>query len=138
MKLLNLNTPREIPPVVFYARCQGLLDLSLNIPVHEARDFHCCSHVLLTWRKGPYQSEHEAVGVIIRKLAVLVHLGANVSRVGCPNIPTSVLFQSGFTTITRHRGDPFDPLADIQCAFEKAERQTRSHARHLTAWESRC
>ena len=74
---------------------------------------------LLIWRKGPYQSEHEAVRVIFRKLAIPGRQGGrSQSWMAKRLIFCSVLKR--LHDDHPYTGDPFDELADIQCILEKS------------------
>ena len=68
LRLLNLiireGTPR---PLVSYALCQGLIVFFHNLPMAEARDVHCCSHVVENLGKRTIPSDHAAVRFVIQK-----------------------------------------------------------------------
>ena len=63
----------------------------INIPIAEARDFHCSSHVFENLGKRSIPSEH-AAGRGHSKADYSGDTRANAFRVGCPNVPFSVLF----------------------------------------------
>ena len=68
LKLLNLITLGEIPrPWVTYVLCQELIGFFVNLPMAEARDFHCSSHVVENLGKKTIPSDHAAVRFVIQK-----------------------------------------------------------------------
>ena len=64
-----------------------------NLPMAEARDFHCYSHVFENLEKRTIPSDHAAVCFVIQKTTTRGHnTRANVFPAGCPNIPFSAPF----------------------------------------------
>ena len=73
-----------------YTRTLSRIDRAfINVPVAEARDFHCYSHVFENLEKRSIPSE---LYVCLIKKRLIGDTRANASRVGCPNILSSVLF----------------------------------------------
>ena len=50
-----------------YALHQGLIAFFINLPMAEARDFHCYSHVFENLGKRTIPSDHAAVRLVIHK-----------------------------------------------------------------------
>ena len=68
LKLLNLITRGGTPqPLESYALCQGLSDFFINLPMAEARDFHCYCHVFENLGNRTIPSDHAAVRLVIPK-----------------------------------------------------------------------
>ena len=68
LRLLNLITRGGTPqPLGSYALFQGLIDFFINLPMAEARDFHCFSHVFENLKNRTIPSDHGAVRLIIQK-----------------------------------------------------------------------
>ena len=65
-RLLQLITPGGTPQLLgSHALCQGLIAfLTKNLPMAEAGDFHCYSHVFENWS---IPSDHAAVRLVIQK-----------------------------------------------------------------------
>ena len=70
-----------------------------NLPMAEARDFHCYSMSSRTWGTGPFR--------VITRRCVLSLISqpigcnrANAFQVGCPNIPFSAPFCNDLTMTT--------------------------------------
>ena len=125
LKLLNLITLGETPPSMeLYARYQGLIELFINIPMTEARDFHCQSHVFENLEKRSIPSDHAAVACGFFKLRLIGDTRANAFQVGCPNIPSSVLFLKRLDDGHQCPADPFGALEDFNNILEKAQRLT--------------
>ena len=68
---------------------------------------------------------------VIMQVCVWLHInrlfrdtGANAFRVGCPNVPFSVLFLKQINDDHRYPADPFGALEDFKIVLEKARRQT--------------
>ena len=90
-RLLNLTTPGGTPqPLGSYARCQGFDRIFLNLPVAEARDFHCYSHVSENLGNQSIPSDHAAVRIVIQKPS---NQGQQCKRIpSWMSIPFFVLF----------------------------------------------
>ena len=69
LRLPNLITQEETPqPLVSYALFLGLIVFFINLPMAEARDFHCYSHVFENLGKKTFPSDHAAVRLVNQKL----------------------------------------------------------------------
>ena len=70
LRLLNLITRGGTPqPLGSYALFQGLIAFFMNLPMAEARDFHCCSHVFENLGNRSIPSDHAAVRLVIQKMS---------------------------------------------------------------------
>ena len=68
LRLPDLITQGETPqPLVSYELCQGFDRLFIILPMAEARDFHCYSHVFENLEKETIPSDHAAVHLVIQK-----------------------------------------------------------------------
>ena len=69
LRLLSLITPGEtLRLLVSSALCQGRIGrIFVNLPMAEARDFHCYSHVFENLEKRTIPSDHAAVRLVIQK-----------------------------------------------------------------------
>ena len=72
----------------------------INLPMAEARDFHCSFYVDENLGKKTLPSDHAAVRLVIQKPSQIEDTRANVFLFGCPNIPRLVLSCSSFMTTT--------------------------------------
>ena len=87
LRLPNLITKEE---TLQYALFQGSIVFLINLPMAEARDFRCSSHVTENLGKKTIPSDHAAVRLVIQKPT---HRGNQNKRIqfGCANIPFLVL-----------------------------------------------
>ena len=114
LRLLNLITRRGTPQHLrSYALCQGLIVFLNDLPVGEARDFHCYSHVFENLVKQTIPSDHAAVRLVIQKPT---HRGHQSKR-----IPSWMSKNPVFCSLLQrvhddHRfsTDPFGALAEFQ------------------------
>ena len=94
-----------------------------NLPVAEARDFHCYSHVSENLGNRSIPSDHAAVRIVIQK-------PSNQGQ-QCKRIPSWMSKHPVFCSILkrlhdghRYSADPFGALADFKTIIEKAKKQT--------------
>ena len=68
LRLPNLITQEETPlPLVSYAPLSRIDRIFISLPMAEARDFHCYSHVFENLGKTTIPSDHAAVRLVIQK-----------------------------------------------------------------------
>ena len=96
----------------------------INIPMAEARDFHCYSHVFENLGKRSIPSDHAAVRVVHSKADYSGTPGQTHSELDVQNIPSSVLFLKRLDDDHQYPADPCGALADFKNILEKAKRQT--------------
>ena len=77
----------------------------INLPVAEARDFHCNSHVFENLAERSIPSDHAAVRVVIQKPANWCH---QVER-----IPSWMSKHLVFCSILKQISDPDDPFVAL-------------------------
>ena len=109
----------------------------INLPMAEARDFHCFSHVLDNLEKRSIPSDHAAVRLVFpQKTTIWGHQGKR--------IPSWMSKHLVFCSILKQINDDhlylnthFGALADLNLSSKKQEVRlsANSHVRHLTAWE---
>ena len=108
----------------------------INLPMAEARDFHCYSHVFENLGKRTIPSDHAAVRLVIHKPTNRVQQGKR--------IPSWMSKHPVFCSVLKllhddhcFSTDPFGgPLAEFNAILEKAKKSRRfvsCHGRHLTA-----
>ena len=109
--------------MVPYALCPELTEHSINLPIAEARDYHCSSHVFENLGERSIPSDHAAVRVVLQKPTVRCD---QVKR-----IPSWMSQHSVFCSILKqisdghqYPADPFAALADFKVILEKASKQT--------------
>ena len=84
-------TRRDSTALVVIRTLSRIDRIFVNLPMAEARDFHCYSHVFENQGNRTIPSDHTAVRLVIHKPSNRGQQ-ANAFQVGCPNIPVSVLF----------------------------------------------
>ena len=84
----------------------------INLPVAEARDFHCYSHVFENLGTGPFRVITQQY-VLSLKGQQIGDNRANAFQVGCPNIPFFALLQR-LHDDHRFSTDPFSRLSQLQ------------------------
>ena len=92
----------------------------INMPMAEARDFHCYSHVFENLGKRSIPSDHAAVRVVSQKRTVR----ANNIQLGMSKHPVFCSILKRLDDDHQYPADPFGALADFKTVVEKAKRQT--------------
>ena len=110
------------------AHCQGLIELFfINMPMDEARGFHCCSHVFLgIWGSGPYRVT-TLLYVWLFKDQLFGDIRANAFQVGCSNTRLLFCSEAALERLDDDHQYPVGPvcaLADFKTILEMARRQT--------------
>ena len=107
-----------------YVPCQELIGFFVNLPMAEARDFHCSSHVVENLGKKTIPSDHAAVRLVIQKPT---HRGHQNKR-----IPSWMSKHPIFCSIVKqlhddHRfsNDPFCALAEFKDILHQAKKITQ-------------
>ena len=95
----------------------------INIPMTEARDFHCCSHVFENLGKRSIPSDHAAVRVVIQKTTTRGPQGNRIPS-WMSKHPVFCSFLKRLDEEHQYLADPFGSLADFKIILEKARRQT--------------
>ena len=125
LRLHNLTTQEEtLQSLESFALCQGF-DRFYNIsPMAEARDVHCCSHVVENFGKKTIPSDHAAVRFIIQKPANRRHQSKH--------FPSWMSQHSTFGPMVQqlhddHRFslDPLCALAEFQVFLHRAKKITK-------------
>ena len=114
--ILQGETPQ---PMAQYAHCPGWTE-HLSIPVAEARDFHCYSHVFENLGERSIPSDHAAVSVVIQKPTGRCN---QVKR-----IPSWISKHPVFCSILKQISDDHQYQDDPFVAYVK----------HRAAWEPSC
>ena len=101
-----------IQPLGSYALCRGLIVFFINLPMAEARDFHCSSHVVENLGKKTIPSDHAAVRLVIQKPTNRGHQSKRIpSWISKHPIFCSILQQ--LHDDHRFSPDPFCALAEF-------------------------
>ena len=122
-KLPSRTILRRDPSVNDVIRTLSRIDrMFINIPMAEARDFHCHSHVFENLEKRSIPSDHAAVRVVIQKPIIRGHQGKR--------IPSWMSKRPVFCSILKRLDDdhqyPAVPLgapADFKIIPEKAKKR---------------
>ena len=112
----------------------------INIPMAEARDFHCYSHVFENLGKRSIPSDHAAVRAVFQNPNYSWTSGQTASRVGCPKHP---LFCSILKRLDDDHQYRLVHLAHSHTSTLFSKRHEfrlfpSSHVRHLTPLEPSC
>ena len=96
----------------------------INLPMAEARDLHCFSHVFeIFFGERSIPSDHAAVRVVIQKPTLRGHQGKRIpSWMSKHSVFCS--FLKRFDDDHQYSADPFGALADFKIIIEKARRRT--------------
>ena len=100
LEIVQSDCTRRDSKALGIIRTLSRIDRSfINLPMAEARYFHCFSHVFENLGNRTIASDHATVRLIIHKPKI-EDTRANVFPAGCLNIPFSVPCCSSFTTTT--------------------------------------
>ena len=94
----------------------------INLPMAEARDFLCYSHVFENLGKRSIPSDHAAVRMVIQKPTIRGH-HKRIPR-WMTNHPVFCSILKRLNDDHRYSADPFGALADFKTILEKAKKQT--------------
>ena len=95
----------------------------INLPMAEARDFHCYSHVFENLENRTIPSDHAAVRLVIQK-PTNRGIRANAFQAGCPKHPVFCSILKRLHDNHRYSADPFGASAEFKAVLEKAKKQT--------------
>ena len=96
----------------------------LNLPVAEARDFHCCSHVFENLGKETIPSDHAAVRLVIQKPTNRGHQSKRIPSWMSKHPVFCSLWQQ-LHDDHRFSTDPFCAPAEFKVLLHKAKKMTR-------------
>ena len=121
---LSLTLQGEISTADGTVRTLSRIDRTFtNLPVAEARDIHCYSHVFENLGERFIPSDHAAVRVVIQKPTIRGHQGKrNPSMMSKHSVSCSILKQ--MSDDHQYPDDPFVALADFKVILEKVRERT--------------
>ena len=125
LRLPNLITPKRDATNLGVVRTLSRIDrMLINLPMAEARDFHCCSHVVENLRKETIPSDHAAVLLVIQNPTNRGHQSKRIpSWMSKHPIFGSILQQ--LHDDHRFSPDPFCALAEFKVLLHEAKKMTK-------------
>ena len=135
LEIAQPDYTRRDSSVIGIIRTLSRIDrIFVNLPMAEARDFHCYSHVFENLGNQSITSDHAAVRIVIQKPS---HQGQQ-----CKRIPSWMSKHPVFCSILkrlhddhRYSADPFSALADFKTISEKGQKADCSRTLTQDAWE---